>query len=140
MIIWTMKEYGVAESWSKDILLGSWFPRIDLQHLLPLTTFPNGDILFSKLGCDLVSFSPKTKQCTIIPFRDTHLVIYASLGTTYAPRFYALEEDVSGRKHHSTHNVWLGILSRVLVGILLPFSVNGICGFVNRGSPISSNS
>ncbi|PIN00865.1 hypothetical protein CDL12_26632 [Handroanthus impetiginosus] len=95
MTIWTMKEYGVAESWYKDILLRSWFPSTNFHHLLPFATLPNGDILFLELGGHLVSFSPKTKQCTIVQFHDAHLDIYTLHGTTFAPRFYALEEDVS---------------------------------------------
>ncbi|PIN00863.1 hypothetical protein CDL12_02510 [Handroanthus impetiginosus] len=90
MTIWTMKDYGVADSWSKDILLRSWFPRKRFHRLLPFTTLPNGDILFLEHGGPLLSFSPKTKQFTIVQFHDAHAAIYALHATTYTPRFYAL--------------------------------------------------
>ncbi|KAK4480676.1 hypothetical protein RD792_013754 [Penstemon davidsonii] len=46
VVIWTLKRYGVVESWSREIILESWI-SFDLHHdrLLPITTLRNGDLL-----------------------------------------------------------------------------------------------
>ncbi|PIN07735.1 hypothetical protein CDL12_19698 [Handroanthus impetiginosus] len=100
MTIWTMKKYGVAESWSKDIVLRCWIPYTSFHGRCPLEMLPNGDILFLKYGSrGLLYFSRKTKLCIEVPFGDADPVLYRSCVTAYAPTFYALVEDVNGQIH-----------------------------------------
>ncbi|KAK6118967.1 hypothetical protein DH2020_047305 [Rehmannia glutinosa] len=62
--VWVLKQYGVAESWTRNFILRkSWIPS-DLWPcpLFPIKTLRNGNILMSRRsGETLISFDPKTK-------------------------------------------------------------------------------
>ncbi|KAG8375191.1 hypothetical protein BUALT_Bualt10G0074600 [Buddleja alternifolia] len=74
IVMWKMKEYGVAESWTKDIILDTSFTSdlLRCRSRFPETTFrfpetilPNGDILFSSTsGNHLISCNPTKRKVT----------------------------------------------------------------------------
>ncbi|XP_012838857.1 PREDICTED: F-box/kelch-repeat protein At3g23880-like [Erythranthe guttata] len=63
--VWRMNRYGVADSWTRDVILKKRIPS-DLRNfpLIPITTLMNGDLLMSRVyGQSLISFDPKRKKC-----------------------------------------------------------------------------
>ncbi|KAI3468545.1 hypothetical protein Pfo_025208 [Paulownia fortunei] len=134
MSIWTMEEYAVAESWSRNILLRCWIPyymATRLSHLFPIAVLPNGNILFSDKASDrLFSFSLEKKQCTLIKVSDADRILLTTYANTYAPRFYSLKEDESGGQYWNTQNVWSSILSVLVSGVLLVLCVKRFLDFV----------
>ncbi|KAL3849336.1 hypothetical protein ACJIZ3_011218 [Penstemon smallii] len=96
--IWTMKEYGVAESWSREIILKRRIPA-DLRPypLIPITTLRNGDLLLSRQlegdlselrSNNLLSFDPKTKRCRKLEVPDSEGTVSFLFG--YVPSFFPL--------------------------------------------------
>ncbi|KAK4435547.1 hypothetical protein Salat_0718200 [Sesamum alatum] len=89
--IWTMKEYAIASSWSKDVILRSWFPpNVHVNKLIPVERLHNGDIVFGHCA-DLISFNVKQKKCCKIGGFGVPRI--ASRIMTYAPSFGSLTED-----------------------------------------------
>ncbi|KAG8375174.1 hypothetical protein BUALT_Bualt10G0072900 [Buddleja alternifolia] len=99
--IWTMKEYRNAESWTKDVILRSWFPPgLHISKLSPVGKLQNGDIIFGH-SADLISFNVKQKKCSRIGFFGVPRV--ASRIIPYAPSFKSLSEAIM-RGHWNTIN------------------------------------
>ncbi|PIN02395.1 hypothetical protein CDL12_25091 [Handroanthus impetiginosus] len=101
MIIWAMEEYGVSLSWSRKILLQSWFPsNIDFAELIPLELLGNGDfLLLDWLRSKLVRFNRETKKFSEIKVSDRNFQSFpreiTSYATVYAPRFYSIRRDIA---------------------------------------------
>ncbi|KAG8375189.1 hypothetical protein BUALT_Bualt10G0074400 [Buddleja alternifolia] len=98
-VIWKMKEYGVAESWTKDVILDySFSSNLRCRRLFPETIFQNGDIFFSsELGDYLILYNPMEGRLTRSQVRSYERI-------TYTPSFLSLKEAVMGG-HKSTMNV-----------------------------------
>ncbi|XP_016451544.2 F-box protein At3g07870-like [Nicotiana tabacum] len=85
--IWWMREYGVAESWTKDRILMDSIPRdiCDTKYI-PTIIWKDGEILMrSHRGTQLVSYNPKEKK-----FRKVHVYGCGIDATKYVPSFYSL--------------------------------------------------
>ncbi|XP_059658897.1 F-box protein At3g07870-like [Cornus florida] len=89
--IWSMKDYGVATSWTKDCILRNTLP-LGLHAntlfpfiLYPITLWKDGEILFSCEGV-MVSYNPKERKFT-------QLEVHASRfkPVTYIPSFLSLK-------------------------------------------------
>ncbi|KAL0360325.1 UNVERIFIED_CONTAM: hypothetical protein Sradi_3717000 [Sesamum radiatum] len=71
--IWTMKEYGVVESWTKHVIFQDSFPTVlYCQKVSPVAMFRNGTILFSNSCHDghFILYNPKRKECADIQISD----------------------------------------------------------------------
>nr|XP_016474316.1 PREDICTED: F-box protein At3g07870-like [Nicotiana tabacum] len=86
--IWWMKEYGIAESWTKDrILMDCILPDIRQGTFIPIIIWKDGEILMrSEHGTRLVSYSPKE-----IKFRKVNVYCSVIAVTKYVPSFYSLK-------------------------------------------------
>ncbi|KAG8389083.1 hypothetical protein BUALT_Bualt02G0192300 [Buddleja alternifolia] len=70
--MWTMEEYGVAESWTKIVILKSCFPSYaPLLQQCPVAILQNGNILF-RIGRvkGFMCYSPKQKECSEVEVPD----------------------------------------------------------------------
>ncbi|KAG8375242.1 hypothetical protein BUALT_Bualt10G0079900 [Buddleja alternifolia] len=66
--IWTMTEYGVDSSWTKDVILQSWFPsHLCFEEHFPVAILRNGAIIFKRWGknCLFCCDTKKKKTATI---------------------------------------------------------------------------
>ncbi|KAL3837796.1 hypothetical protein ACJIZ3_022387 [Penstemon smallii] len=95
VVIWTMKRYGVVESWSREIILKCWIPHdLGSDRLVPVTTLRNGDLLMSRqyslydISKVLISYSPKTNECRTHDFSDGEEE--SSYFFVYVPSFLSL--------------------------------------------------
>ncbi|XP_060190515.1 F-box protein At3g07870-like [Lycium barbarum] len=90
--IWSMKEYGVSESWVKDrISMSSIHPDITYQRWTPMIIWKDGEILLHN-GYDtgaLISYNPKEK-C----FRKIDVYGGEPAASTCIPSFYSLKAVV----------------------------------------------
>ncbi|WMV09684.1 hypothetical protein MTR67_003069 [Solanum verrucosum] len=87
MDIWWMKEYGIAESWTKQrILKDSIQADIRGDKFIPILLWKDGEILMQRdLGTQLVSYNPKENNFTKVK-------VYGGTGaTSYTPSFYSLK-------------------------------------------------
>ncbi|XP_049364796.1 F-box protein At3g07870-like [Solanum verrucosum] len=85
--IWWMREYGIAESWSKTrILKDTIQPDISWDRFIPISTWKDGEILMQRdSGTQVVSYNPKEK-------RFTKVKVYLGLAaTSYIPSFYSIK-------------------------------------------------
>lgn len=99
--IWTMKTYPFGKSWTKDVILRSWFPSgVRVNKLIPVEKLRNGDILLGH-SADLISFNVKQKKCSKIEVFGVVPRI-ASRVVTYTPSFMSLQEAIV--KGRSTMN------------------------------------
>ncbi|KAK4716278.1 hypothetical protein R3W88_014616 [Solanum pinnatisectum] len=84
--IWWKKEYGVSESWTKEIILVDYVPRgmvhIDFE---PILMWKDGEILIQS-GRKLASYNPKMKI-----FRVVYVYSKVITAITYTPSFYSLK-------------------------------------------------
>ncbi|KAK4389133.1 hypothetical protein Sango_2250300 [Sesamum angolense] len=100
--IWTMKEYAIASSWTKDVILKSWFPPdVHVNKLIPVERLHNGDIVFGHCAV-LISFNVKQKKCS--QFEGFGVPRIASRIITYAPSFRSPVEATK-EAHWGTINV-----------------------------------
>uniref|UniRef100_M1DQ82 F-box family protein n=1 Tax=Solanum tuberosum TaxID=4113 RepID=M1DQ82_SOLTU len=85
--IWWMKEYGIAESWTKDrIWKDTIQPDISCDRFIPISTWKDGEILMQRYhGTHVVSYNPKEKKFTKVK------VYLGFAGTSYIPSFYSLK-------------------------------------------------
>ncbi|XP_055805753.1 F-box protein At3g07870-like [Solanum dulcamara] len=85
--IWWMKEYGIAESWTKDrILKDSIQPDIRCDRFIPISTWKDGEILMRRdKGTHVVSYNPKENKF------DKVRVYGGFSATSYMPSFYSLK-------------------------------------------------
>lgn len=86
--IWWMKEYGIAESWTKTrILIDCLPPDIHQGGFVPILIWKDGEILMqSKCGTELVSYNPNVKK-----FRKVNVYGSGTAATKYIPSFYSLK-------------------------------------------------
>ncbi|XP_059318612.1 F-box protein At3g07870-like [Lycium ferocissimum] len=86
--LWWMKEYGIAESWTKDrILTDSILLDSRYKRFIPIMTWKDGEILMQcKRGTQLVSYNPKEKK-----FREVNVHGSGTAATRYIPSFYSLK-------------------------------------------------
>jgi len=81
-----MKEYGVSESWTKEIILVDSVPHgmvhIDFE---PILMWKDGEILIQS-GRKLASYNPKMKS-----FRVVYVYKKVITTITYTPSFYSLK-------------------------------------------------
>ncbi|XP_049364798.1 F-box protein At3g07870-like [Solanum verrucosum] len=84
--IWWMKEYGVSESWTKEIILVDSIPR-GMVHINfePILMWKDGEILI-QCGRKLASYNPKMKS-----FRVVYVYGKVITAITYTPSFYSLK-------------------------------------------------
>uniref|UniRef100_A0A3Q7GBS5 F-box domain-containing protein n=2 Tax=Solanum lycopersicum TaxID=4081 RepID=A0A3Q7GBS5_SOLLC len=84
--IWRMKEYGISESWTKDIILVDSIPRSMVHfNFEPILMWKDGEILIQS-GTKLALYDPKMKSFRLVYFHSE--VITA---VTYIPSFYSLK-------------------------------------------------
>ncbi|KAL7150054.1 hypothetical protein ABFS83_05G082500 [Erythranthe nasuta] len=85
--VWRMNRYGVADSWTRDIILKDRIPSYLCNFpLIPITTLMNGDLLMSRVyGQSLISFDPKTKKCRKYGTSDVEGTVCFLFG--YIPSF-----------------------------------------------------
>lgn len=94
--VWTMREYGVEESWTREVFLKSWIPHsLRPCSLIPLTTLRNGELLLSRQnkgdltscmnGQSMIAFDPEMKRCSGIKVPDSAGVV--SFLFEYNPSF-----------------------------------------------------
>ncbi|XP_012837299.1 PREDICTED: F-box/kelch-repeat protein At3g23880-like [Erythranthe guttata] len=134
--IWTMEEYGIADSWSKIVVQLSWLPidmreSADLYHAL--TILPNGNVVLSlKDSVELISVCIEKKQATKIRVPDNVRNRSTLYGTAFAPRFYPLDEDRIRRQWHNrkTPSAWLSTVSIALSVLVLALYVKRFLDFV----------
>ncbi|KAH0668514.1 hypothetical protein KY289_023007 [Solanum tuberosum] len=84
--IWWMKEYGVAESWTKDTIMVNSLPRaFNRFNINPILIWKDGEILIQNFRC-LASYRPESK-------RFIRVKVYGdvSAATRYIPSFYSLK-------------------------------------------------
>ncbi|KAF7837193.1 F-box protein [Senna tora] len=65
--IWVMKDYGVKESWTKQLVIENLYPRdLSPDYYEPIQFFNNGDILMLYNYCEVVCYNTETKtfRCT----------------------------------------------------------------------------
>ena len=79
--IWVMKDYGVQASWTKAYTIGFTMEKIKL--LSPISQIlglgHNGDILFSLIKRNLVSFNPATQVSNFIGLKTYVILIMCFL-------------------------------------------------------------
>ncbi|XP_073309593.1 F-box/kelch-repeat protein At3g06240-like [Primulina huaijiensis] len=69
LVIWMMKEYGVKESWTKQLVIeAGGFVGLFYESIYPVKVFKDGDILFNYQNVELFYFSKKTKTCEELDF------------------------------------------------------------------------
>ncbi|WMV28068.1 hypothetical protein MTR67_021453 [Solanum verrucosum] len=85
--IWGMKEYGIAESWTKTrILKDTIQPNIRSDRFIPISTWKDGEILMQQdRGMQVVSYNPKEKKFTKVK------VYFGYAATRYIPSFYSVK-------------------------------------------------
>ncbi|KAM3269417.1 hypothetical protein P3S67_030299 [Capsicum chacoense] len=85
--IWWMKEYGIAESWTKNLILKDDI-QLDIRddRFIPILIWKDGEILMQRdRGTQLVSYNPKEKK-----FKKVK--VHNGFGATgYIPSFYSLK-------------------------------------------------
>ncbi|KAM3201485.1 hypothetical protein P3L10_033848 [Capsicum annuum] len=94
--IWWMKEYGMAESWTKVRILTCLGPAgfgldICFQKYLPILIWKDGEILMQgKKGSQLLSYNSKDMTFTMIPISRG----IGTVATRYLPSFNSLKTIV----------------------------------------------
>ncbi|KAH0668492.1 hypothetical protein KY289_022985 [Solanum tuberosum] len=85
--IWWMKEYAIAESWTKThILKDTIQPNIRSDRFIPISTWKDGEILMQQdRGMQVVSYNPKEKKFTKVK------VYFGYVATRYIPSFYSVK-------------------------------------------------
>ncbi|KAG8389082.1 hypothetical protein BUALT_Bualt02G0192200 [Buddleja alternifolia] len=70
--MWTMEEYGVAESWTKIVISRSCFPSCaPLLWQCPIAILQNGNLLFRLgRGKGFMCYNPTQKECTVVEVPD----------------------------------------------------------------------
>ncbi|KAK4715742.1 hypothetical protein R3W88_014080 [Solanum pinnatisectum] len=99
--IWWMKEYGIAESWTKD-RISVILPGIGSHRFIPIIIWKDGEILMqSERGIQLVSYNPKEKMLRKV------VNVYGSgaESTRYIPSFYSLK-TVMGDTFQISNAYW----------------------------------
>ncbi|PHT33574.1 hypothetical protein CQW23_25374 [Capsicum baccatum] len=86
--IWWMKEYGIAQSWTKDRILTDSIPfNIHYSNLRPIIIWKDGEILMQRCcGTELASYNPEEKK-----FRKVNVYGSGNAATRYIPSFYSLK-------------------------------------------------
>ncbi|KAG8375244.1 hypothetical protein BUALT_Bualt10G0080100 [Buddleja alternifolia] len=102
--IWTMNEYGVDSSWTKDVILRSWFPsHLSFAELFPVAILQNADILF-KANNRLFCCDPKKKKTASIKLQaDVEVGSFKLRFDDYAPSFSLLHELMIGGEGRSVN-------------------------------------
>ncbi|KAG5603708.1 hypothetical protein H5410_025200 [Solanum commersonii] len=97
--IWWMKEYGIAESWTKThILKDTIQPNTRWDRFIPISTWKDGEILMQRYsGTQVVSYSPKEKKFTKVKVYPGHAA------ASYIPSFYSLK-TVIGESSQVSYN------------------------------------
>ncbi|KAL7111671.1 hypothetical protein ACP275_05G104300 [Erythranthe tilingii] len=112
--IWTMEKYGVADSWSKNVILCSLIrglPRSTTtrnNEYNIITKLPNGNVVLSPKGGDkktFISINTEKQRSTRVDVLDfgNNLRYNSMFATAFAPRFYRLKEDTSGVLHRKSN-------------------------------------
>ncbi|XP_057481275.1 F-box protein At3g07870-like [Actinidia eriantha] len=77
-VVWTMKEYGIKESWTKELVIrnNSDLDRLSYAIVTPIKVWQNGDVLMLWRGDILFSYSPerKTLEEVHVPRDSAHVV------------------------------------------------------------------
>ncbi|KAK9284258.1 hypothetical protein L1049_023427 [Liquidambar formosana] len=69
--IWVMKQYGVAESWSKQFIIDS-----QGRWSTPLGLSKSGEILLATSNEEVVSYHPETQQVMDVAIRGSEVLFY----------------------------------------------------------------
>ncbi|XP_059315543.1 F-box protein At3g07870-like [Lycium ferocissimum] len=84
--IWWMKQYGIAESWTKDcILMDSLPPGMGRYSLEMILIWKDGEILMQN-GRRLASYNPKEKKS-----KEVNVYNSGTVATRYIPSFHSLK-------------------------------------------------
>ncbi|KAL3818328.1 hypothetical protein ACJIZ3_004233 [Penstemon smallii] len=92
--IWTMQEYGVLDSWTKDVVSFNCFSSgLRYPSIVPIATLPNGEILFHfKFMSYIISYNPIQKTCSVIEGFNAFQML------SYAPRLSSLKHIIFGEE------------------------------------------
>ncbi|KAG8375241.1 hypothetical protein BUALT_Bualt10G0079800 [Buddleja alternifolia] len=107
--IWTMTEYGVDSSWTKDVILQSWFPsHLCFEEHFPVAILRNGAIIFKRWGknCLFCCDTKKKKTATIKLQADVGAERFKPISNfvkNYAPSFSSLKELMMGGEGSSVN-------------------------------------
>ncbi|KAL1827906.1 hypothetical protein ACET3Z_006318 [Daucus carota] len=99
LVIWVMKDYGVKESWSKEIIIQELNFGLHCRTFYVLKVLKDGSILMLCSANLLFTYHPGTKIWQVVPcFKEYEIQsMYASV---YVPSFISLKsfmlENVSG--------------------------------------------
>ena len=78
LVIWTMKEYGIKETWTKELVIrkNSDLERLSYAIVTPMKVWKNGDVLLLWRDDVLFSYSPETKtlEKVHVPRDSAHVV------------------------------------------------------------------
>ncbi|XP_057491016.1 F-box protein At3g07870-like [Actinidia eriantha] len=78
LVVWTMKEYGIKESWTKELVIrkNSNLERLSYAIVTPMKVWKNGDVLMLWRDDVLFSYSPerKTLEEVHVPRDSAHVV------------------------------------------------------------------
>lgn len=65
--IWSMKDYGVGSSWTKESFSADHIPVGLANHaVLPILTWRSGELLMQVDSGPLISYCPKSKKCNVL--------------------------------------------------------------------------
>lgn len=101
--IWSMKDYGVVSSWTKESFLADYVP-VGLMNnaVLPILTWRNGELLICVDSGPLISYCPTAKKCSILkvePDADGRFI------AALHPSFLSLKDCWEGRRQISVGKV-----------------------------------
>ncbi|XP_004292837.1 PREDICTED: F-box protein At3g07870-like [Fragaria vesca subsp. vesca] len=95
--LWTMKEYGVGESWTKALVIENVYPREFLADSYePILFLADGEILMVYNDRIIVRYNPKTKTFKKTKIIQTRLNSFQSVA--YSPCFESLLRSFKGEE------------------------------------------
>lgn len=101
--LWKLNEYGVADSWTKDVLVRSCFPfYVDFLRLTPISLSKQGDIIFTDYSKLMSCNSMKGKGSELVTNTYWRPFSIASL-LLYEPSFLSVEQVTHGGGNQLTN-------------------------------------
>ncbi|GFZ18622.1 hypothetical protein Acr_27g0003610 [Actinidia rufa] len=102
-VVWTMKEYGIKESWTKELVIrnNSHLDRLSYAIVTPIKVWQNGDVLMLWRGDVLFSYSPerKTLEEVHVPRDTVPMLSLLLLITRCCPMWQVLSRSrISGQR------------------------------------------
>ncbi|XP_059630094.1 F-box/kelch-repeat protein At3g23880-like [Cornus florida] len=79
--VWTMKQYGEHNSWTKFIVIPRWIHTTHIHSLKPLCVTNKGEIVMMFDDVKIFIYNPKINRCTSLGrrmFLDSSLILYVN--------------------------------------------------------------